>query len=393
MKIGIVALSLFETRGGIERVACNLAAAMMERGYTVCLFFKQPSRVSASPLYPPPKGAALVGLDLYYDTMDIELARALVRAQNLDVLVALFLWESLLWIPALLVGTSVRLVISEHSEPGAINSKWDAYEREHCLFCADRIHVLSPRFMGSYPVQLHPRMEAIPNPAYMKGTSSQKNAEKKRFTLLGGGRFLEKVKQFSLLMRAFHLLYEEFPDWDMEICGDGEAYREYETLVEELGLAGRVRLPGMIADVSPHYVAADIFCIPSRVEGLPMVTVEAQYYALPVVVGFAECPGTNEIVVHGENGLLAEEMTPECLAASLAVLMRDASLRERLGERGKQMFVRYDPENRVRCVRDVVPVRSGRPVRTAHSAYSCQRLRRRRAYAGGQGNIAARASF
>lgn len=315
---------------------------MLERGHNVCIFHKEPSRAQASPLYPPPEGARLVGLELDYDTMDIEPVRARIWAQHIDVLVAMFSWESLLWFPALLKGSSIRLIVSEHNSPELINTKWDAYEREHCLLCADRIHILSPGFAGQYPKALHSRMEVIPNPAYLTGTPSERAVSKERFTLLGVGRFLEKVKQFSPLIRAFALLHEEFPDWDLEICGDGEAYSEYKALVEELGLSDRIRLPGMLSDIFPHYAAADIFCIPSSIEGFGMVIVEAQHHALPVV-GFASCPGTNDIIGHGENGLLAEEMTPDCLAASIAVLMRGASLRERMGQQGKQMLDRYDP--------------------------------------------------
>lgn len=342
MNIGIVAWSLFETRGGIERNACNLAEAMIRRGHTVTILYQEPSLPKARPVYTPPPEAALVGLRLDYGTVDLEPARRRIAEANLDALVAMFSWESLLWFPALVKGTNTRLIISEHSNPELINAKWNAYERHCCLYAADHIRILLKEFVQAYPEPLHGRITVIPNPAYLDSVPAVRPARKERYTLLGAGRFLEKVKQFSLLIKAFSLLSKAHPQWDLELCGDGPAFAEYKELLTELGLESRTRMPGMVRDLSSHYAAADIFCIPSLNEGFGMVTIEAQHYGLPVV-GFAACTGVNSIIVHGKNGLLAEEMTPESLAASLDALMRDHSLRRSLGDQGKNMLERFAP--------------------------------------------------
>jgi hypothetical protein len=61
-------------------------------------------------------------------------------------------------------------------------------------------------------------------------------------------------------------------------------------------------------------------------------------------VGFAQCPGVNEVIVHGENGILAPEMTAQSLAAGLRVLMKNAAARRQMGERGQELLARYAPE-------------------------------------------------
>jgi hypothetical protein len=49
-------------------------------------------------------------------------------------------------------------------------------------------------------------------------------------------------------------------------------------------------------------------------------------------------------VVHGENGILAREMTPQGLAAALRPLMKNASLRRQMGARGQELLTRYSPD-------------------------------------------------
>ena len=114
-------------------------------------------------------------------------------------------------------------------------------------------------------------------------------------------------------------------------------------MIRNLGLARRVELPGMVPNMAQYYSNSDLFCIPSRYEGFPRVLLEAHNFGLPAV-GFASCPGTNEIIIHGENGLLAEEMTAESLAAQLAMLMRDGDVRRRFGQRARELCSRYAPE-------------------------------------------------
>ena len=342
MRIGIVNWSLLETKGGIERFCCNLAGVMGTKGHSATLFCKAGKSPDARPTYPVPEKVPLIPLDLDYGTLDLTPAKTAIVSSGIDVLVACFSWESLLWFPSLLKGTGIPLVISERNHPELINNKWNAYERNACLSAADQIHILLEQFLPLYSEELRGLVTAIPNPVAPLDTVIKKAAGTRR-TLLGVGRFSESVKQFSLLLEAFALLADDFPDWDLRICGDGDAFAQYSRWVSASGLGERISLPGRVENVAEEYAHADIFCIPSRYEGFGQVTTEAQQFALPVV-GFRDCSGTNSIVVHEENGFLAEAMTPACLAGYLALLMRDAALRTRLGQRGKEMLLRYDPQ-------------------------------------------------
>lgn len=344
MHIGIVIWALFISRGGLENFGVKLAEEMVRRGYRITVFHAEQTKTEQLPVYPISTEIKLVGLprDRRSPHTSTKIRTILVESE-LDVLTTLFSWDDLLRFPVALNGTEIPLLVSEHSSPQAIEQEiWNESEHRACLEAADQIHILLPSFLSGYPRYLHEKITIIPNPVAKADYISAEMREKsKRKILLAAGRFDDKVKQFSLLIKGFALLHHEFPDWEFVLCGDGPDKALYEKLIVSLGLEGYVTMPGMINDMGAYYSKSHLFCIPSRYEGFGLVTVEAQSYGLPVV-GFSQCSGTNDIISHKENGLLADKMTAECLMESLSFLMKDQSLRLKMGERGQEMLSRYD---------------------------------------------------
>lgn len=84
---------------------------------------------------------------------------------------------------------------------------------------------------------------------------------------------------------------------------------------------------------------AHIVCLPSSYgEGLPKVLIEAAACGRPIVT--TDAPGCREVVRHGHNGLLVPLRDAEALAAALRLLIEDANLRRRMGERGRRLVER-----------------------------------------------------
>ena len=342
MHVGIVNWSLYRTRGGLERVANMLAEAMRLRGDDVSIFYQTSRDTGKGPSYPLPEGARIIGLAIDEYGPDLEAARRAVCESGIDILVPMFSWGDLVWFPWLLQGSGIPMLVSEHSSPENVVRKWSRTERTACMDLADHIHVLTESAAATFPPDMRSRLSVIPNAAKFEDDTPREKVKPEKKILLGLGRLEEKPKQFSLLIKAFALIAPSFPDWDLRLCGDGKSYKDYIALVNELGLAERVQFSGMVTNVAAEYTAARLFCIPSKFEGFPTVCIEAQHFGVPIVA-FADCPGVNEIVIHGENGLLADEMTADSLAKSLSALMRDETLSKKLGERGKKLLNRYEP--------------------------------------------------
>jgi len=106
-------------------------------------------------------------------------------------------------------------------------------------------------------------------------------------------------------------------------------------------LGPRLQRLGYRHDVARLLAAADVFCLPSHSEALPMSVIEAMLTGLPVVA--SDLRGTRQQVVDGETGLLVPPATIAPLAEALSKLAKDPALRARMGEAGRNRALqRFD---------------------------------------------------
>ncbi|MBA1147707.1 glycosyltransferase [Ectothiorhodospiraceae bacterium WFHF3C12] len=136
--------------------------------------------------------------------------------------------------------------------------------------------------------------------------------------IVAAGR-LTAQKDFPNLLRAFAALSTSRRA-RLIILGEGRGRPQLEAMVEDLDLAGRVKLPGFIANPYPYFAAADLFVLASRWEGSPNVLVEALALGTPVVA--TDCPsGPREILRGGEVGRLVPVGDPFALAQAMAATL------------------------------------------------------------------------
>ena len=122
---------------------------------------------------------------------------------------------------------------------------------------------------------------------------------------------------------------------DLEEGGAYEAVLRAEA--ERLGVGDRVVFAGHRDDVPALLAGCDVFCLPSSMEGLPLVVLEAMARGKPVVA--TAVGGTPELVVEGETGLLVPPGDPEALARALGRVLQDRDLAARLGGAGRERAV------------------------------------------------------
>jgi glycosyltransferase involved in cell wall biosynthesis len=147
----------------------------------------------------------------------------------------------------------------------------------------------------------------------------------------------ERYKGADELIRAVAQLQSEIPDLHLVAVGGGDDLPRLRKLAADVGVTGRLLFLENLSreQVGACYSRADIFALPSTGEGFGLVFLEAMAFAKPVVG--ASCGGTTDVVEDEVNGLLVRPQDSEQLAHSLSRLLRDESLRERLGRRGGQI--------------------------------------------------------
>lgn len=153
--------------------------------------------------------------------------------------------------------------------------------------------------------------------------------------LLAVGR-LEREKGHLILLEALAELETDGPPPQLTLVGDGSGRERLRERARELGLGERVSLVGKAGQdtIRQHYAAADLFCLPSLGEGVPVVLMEAMAMTLPVVA--TRVGGVAELVEDGVSGRIVSPGSPAELAAAIAELAADPSRRERMGTCGRE---------------------------------------------------------
>ncbi|GAA4550071.1 glycosyltransferase family 4 protein [Streptomyces collinus] len=154
---------------------------------------------------------------------------------------------------------------------------------------------------------------------------------------------LVRRKGQDTLIRALPRILAAEPDTVLLIVGGGPYEKDLRRLAHETGVASAVRFTGAVpwSELPAHYGAGDVFAMPCRtrrggldVEGLGIVYLEASATGLPVVAG--DSGGAPDAVLDGETGWVVRGGSPQETADRITVLLGDAELRRRMGERGRE---------------------------------------------------------
>ena len=150
-------------------------------------------------------------------------------------------------------------------------------------------------------------------------------------------------KGFALLLDAVHALVERGLDVALTVVGDGPSREHLHAQAARLGLADRVEWVGALGqdEIRAAYARADVFCLPSFAEGVPVVLMEAMAMEVPVVA--TRIAGIPELIEDGASGLLVTPARGDELADAIGRLVDDPALRARLGAAGRRAVLEgYD---------------------------------------------------
>lgn len=145
---------------------------------------------------------------------------------------------------------------------------------------------------------------------------------------------LTEPKDPLFAIRVSARLAAEGLEHRLVIIGDGPMRADCERLLQEPGLNRCVTMLGQRADVRAILKEADIFCLFTKWEGLPVSIIEAMFAGLPVVA--SKVGGVPELVRHGVTGYLLDGFDEGGAVSLLAGLMQDKALRQGMGRAGRE---------------------------------------------------------
>ncbi len=334
--------------GGAERVISELAHALAAT-HRVGVLTLAPEKLDH---YTLPPAVERIALNLLWESHNlihtvwsnlrrIQIIRSAVRRFAPHVVVS-FIEQTNVRLLAALLGTRVPVIVSERIDPRQheVGRLWHLARR--LLYPSAARLVAQTERVAQWAVKLvdcaHVRV--IPN--FVRSLPPPVTQGRATDLILAVGR-LDFQKGHDLLIQAFANGKFAAEGMRLVILGEGPARPSLERLIDQLGLAGAVQLPGVVQDPERWMAKATLFVLASRYEGFPNALLEAMAMGCPVIATDCES-GPREIVRPEIDGLLISPDNVGELVLALRRLLGDAKLRHRLGAAAVEVRRRFARE-------------------------------------------------
>jgi glycosyltransferase involved in cell wall biosynthesis len=185
--------------------------------------------------------------------------------------------------------------------------------------------------------EIHSNVKVIPNMVHLNdGKMSSLNNK----SVIWVGR-LDYQKRPLEMVEIWKKVYPQFPDWGLDMYGEGEQLQELRHTVQQLNMNINIHQP--TEQIFDAYRYSSIFVSTSLFEPFGLVIPEAMSCGLPVVA--YDCPyGPSSILSDGSNGFLVQNDNRQAFADTLCRLMADTSLRHRIGGEALEASKRFSAE-------------------------------------------------
>jgi glycosyltransferase involved in cell wall biosynthesis len=230
-----------------------------------------------------------------------------------------------------------RLIIHVHAS--GEDSLFDDTPRwawKFVLETADYVIALSPSWKKIILKHAEgARVVVLPNPVNTFAPINRNISPSPRVLYVGK---LESRKGFKELITAAAFVLQEFPQVEFWFAGHGDLDTARQHALH-LGISEQIHLLGWLnaGELTAIYDQADIFCLPSHNEGVPMSVLEAMSHGLPVVC--TPVGGLPDIVRDGKNALYAKPGDPGSIANALLHLLREPDMAATLAKAGQNTVI------------------------------------------------------
>lgn len=155
---------------------------------------------------------------------------------------------------------------------------------------------------------------------------------------------LSEEKSVETLIKAMGLVISEIADVRCMIVGTGPLESQLRNYCETLNISESIEFTGYKENSFEALREMDVFVLPSRTEGCPIVILEAMAMGLPVVA--TDVGGNPELVVHNHTGILFSKGDEQKLAEAIIEIVNNRERAREMGQNGrKRAFTRFHPSS------------------------------------------------
>ena len=163
--------------------------------------------------------------------------------------------------------------------------------------------------------------------------------------LISVGR-LEVEKGYSDLIDVFSLVHKVYPDWKLNIMGDGSLKEELQRKIHKLNLTDSIILHGFRDSkyIEKELLKSSIYLMSSTTESFGLVLIEASSFGLPCIA-FTSASGACEIIKDNWDGYLIENRDKEKMAKRIINLIKNPERRIIMGDNAYKKSISYISDN------------------------------------------------
>ena len=156
---------------------------------------------------------------------------------------------------------------------------------------------------------------------------------------------IDDNKNQRLLVEAYVKITDHYPDWSLELIGDGSGRQALEEYVGTLPCKDRISFTGAVDDVAKRMSEASIFVLPSKIEGMPNALIEAMVMGMACISTDCPCGGPRDLIAADEsNGILVPVDNVDAMAMALKRLITNDTLRQSMGDNARKIIATLHPD-------------------------------------------------
>ena len=265
--------------------------------------------------------------------------RHFVKTERPDVFLSFLMPFNMLSIIALAF-TGTKIIVCERQDPSVVKTPMMRALRNLLYHFCSRIEVQTSAGKRYFSKTLQRRVYVIPNPNHISiGQRSIARATIKENRIVTVGRLISQ-KNHTMLIEAFADIHNKYPQYGLDIYGEGELRGMLQQKIDHLGLTQSVLLRGQTNGVVDILATAQIFVLSSNVEGMPNALMEAMALGLPCVS--TDVSGVRDIVNDGVNGYVVPKGDVELLAERIVKLIESKEQQQRFSEATISVMEKFD---------------------------------------------------
>ena len=193
-----------------------------------------------------------------------------------------------------------------------------------------------------YPLNIRNKAKIILNPVEDTLYNTKWNPIKWRVVAVGR---LTEQKNHKILIEAFAKVVKKFPEAELYIYGRGNLEQDLIQQIKVFDLERKVFLCGYTDDIYECISRANIFVLPSIVEGLPNALMEAMTIGVPSIATDCIGGGAKELLGDNEFGLLVDNNNLNAVEESLTMLLRNEQLQQNFSLKCREKSRSFNMDN------------------------------------------------